>query len=77
MPLYSTETIIDQYLQLILQCYLNLHAVAPLVVAGTYMITGFWQAVTSWGLRPQPSKLFGLGCVMLYNKPPTLMQADY
>ena len=52
MLLYPIETIIDQYLQLILQCYFKWHAVAPLVVAGALLITGFWLAVTSWGLRP-------------------------
>ena len=50
MLLYSIETVIDQYLQLILQCYFNGHAVAPLVVTGTFVITGFWLTVTSWGL---------------------------
>ena len=49
--LYSIETVTDQYLQLILQCYFNGHAVAPLVVAGAFLITGFWLAVTSWELR--------------------------
>ena len=42
----------NQYLQLILQCYFNGHAVAPLVVAGAFLITGLWLGVTSWGLRP-------------------------
>ena len=32
MFLYSIETVIDQYLQLMLQCYFNGYAVAPLVV---------------------------------------------
>ena len=50
--LFSIETVIDQYLQLILQCYFNGHAVAPLVMAGAFLITGFWLAVTSWGLCP-------------------------
>ena len=39
MFLYSIETVIDQYLQLILQCYLNGHAVALLVVPGAFLIT--------------------------------------
>ena len=52
MLLYSIEIAIHQYLQLILQCYFNGHAVAPLVVAGVFLITGFWLAVTSWGLHP-------------------------
>ena len=52
MFLYSMGTVIDQYLQLILQCYFNGHAVAHLVVEGAFLITGFWLAVTSWGLHP-------------------------
>ena len=51
MHLYSIETVIDQYLQLILQCYFNGYAVVPLVVAGA-LRTGFWLAVASWGLQP-------------------------
>ena len=39
MLLHSIETVIYQYLQLILQCYFNGHAVAPLVVAGAFLIT--------------------------------------
>ena len=49
MLLYAIETVIYQYLQLILQCYFNGHAVAPLVVVGAFLITGFWLTVTSWG----------------------------
>ena len=52
MLLYSIETVIDQYLQLILKGYFNGYAVAPLVVAGAFLITGFWLVVTSWGLHP-------------------------
>ena len=52
MLLYSIETAIDQYLQLILQCYFNRHAVASLVVAGAFLIIGFWLAVISWGCHP-------------------------
>ena len=36
----------------ILQCYFNGHALATLVVAGTFQTTGFWIAVISWGFRP-------------------------
>ena len=50
--LYSVETVIYQYLQLILQCYFNGHAVALLVVAVGFLITGFWLAVTSWDFFP-------------------------
>ena len=39
--LYSIEIVIDQYFQLILQCYFNGHAVATLVVAGAFLITCF------------------------------------
>ena len=46
------ETVTDQYLQLILQCYFNGSAVAPLVMACAFLITGFWLAVTSWRLHP-------------------------
>ena len=37
MLLYSIEIVIDQYLQLILQCYFNGYAVAPLVVAVSWV----------------------------------------
>ena len=36
--LIFNKTVIDQYLQLILQCYFNGHA---MVLAGTFLITGF------------------------------------
>ena len=35
-----------------LQCYFNEHAVAPLVVEGAFLITGFWLAVTSGDFVP-------------------------
>ena len=41
MILYSIETVNDQNLQAIWQWYFNVHSVAPLVVAGTFLITGF------------------------------------
>ena len=47
MLLCSIEIVIDQYFQLILQCYFSGHAAAPLVVAGVSLITSFWLAVTS------------------------------
>ena len=50
--LYLEETVIDQYLQLILQYHFNGYAVASLVAAGAFLITGFWLAVTPWGLHP-------------------------
>ena len=52
MFLYSIETVIDQYLQLILQGYFNGHAVASLVVEGAFLIPCFWLAVTSWDFVP-------------------------
>ena len=62
MLLYSIETETDQYLQFILQCYFNGHAVVPLVVAGAFLITGFWLAVTSWGLPPLTIKTLWYQC---------------
>ena len=37
--LHSIEILVDQCLQLILQCYFNGHTVAPLVVASAFLIT--------------------------------------
>ena len=52
MSLYLIQIVIDQNLQLSLQCYFNGHAVAPLMVAGAFLITCFWLHVTSLGLCP-------------------------
>ena len=41
MLLYSVEIVIDQYLQFNFAMLFNEHAVAPLVVAGAFLITGF------------------------------------
>ena len=50
MFLHSKEIVDKQDSQLNLQCYFNDHAVGPLVVAGAFLLTGFWLAVTSWGI---------------------------
>ena len=45
----AIEIVIDQYLQLILQCYFNGHTVAPLVVTRAFLIAGittFHRTVT-------------------------------
>ena len=39
MLLYSIETGINQYLQLILHCYFTGHAVEPLVVVDAFLIS--------------------------------------
>ena len=52
MILSLKETVNNEGSWFILQCDFNGHSVAPLVVAGAFLITDFCLAVTSWGLCP-------------------------